>query len=57
MYVLVLISINLYTKFEVPNFTHSKDTIWAQILNGSRDPDHHFPEWFVLALYDLLRST
>jgi len=28
MYVLVVVGINLHTKFKMPSFTHSKD-VWA----------------------------
>jgi len=38
---LVLISINLHTKFEMSSFTHSKDMTGASIVkNGSCDTDH-----------------
>jgi len=41
MHGLVLISINLHTKFEVHSFIHSKDITGApKLQNRSRDPDH-----------------
>jgi len=41
MHAVVLLCITQHTKFEVPNFTDSKDTIGGQNLkNGSHDPDH-----------------
>jgi len=38
MHALVLVRINLYTKFEVPRFTHSKDMMGSQ-KTRRRDPD------------------
>ena len=41
MHSLVLLSINQHTKFEVPNFAHSKDMIGVpKFIRRSRDSDH-----------------
>jgi len=41
VYAVVLLLINLYTKSEVPNFTHSRDMRGTpKFKNWSRDPDH-----------------
>jgi len=41
MRALLLVNINLNTKFEMPSFNHSKDYGWApKFKNGSRDSDH-----------------
>jgi len=42
MTTLVLININVHTKFEMPSFTHSKDIIKTLKLkkNWSHDPDY-----------------
>jgi len=41
MHVLVLLSINQYTKFEVPSFTNYIDILGAKFKkNWSRDSDH-----------------
>jgi len=44
MHTLVLVNINLHTKFEFPSFTRSDDTVEPQdFYNGLCDPDHaHF---------------
>jgi len=41
MHALLLLNMNLYTKFEMTSFTYSKDMITAKkFLNGSRNTHH-----------------
>ena len=40
MRTLVLTTVNLLTKFEVPNFTHSKHMMGPKIQKGVTSPDY-----------------